>query len=320
VNMPGRSGLDLLKIIRNEERTRYWPVLMLTGNGDVGTKRSALELGATDFLNKPFDFVELTARLQNAIALKGFQDEIRRQNEILEQRVADRTLALEQSRRDIIFRLAKAAETRDSDTGNHIVRVGVVAQLLAEAVGLSAAAQQEILLTAPLHDVGKIGIGDEILRKPGPLTPEERAKMQEHCRIGAEILTEDLGEFLRKLGDVEDSNSGGNDLLQAAAKIALFHHERWDGTGYPHGVKGEQIPVEARIVAVADVYDALRSKRPYKSDFDPGKTLRIIQEGAGSQFDPRIVEVFESIYPRIEATLANLRDEETLEERAERAA
>lgn len=307
VNMPVKSGLDLLREMRASEKTKYLPILMLTGNGDVNTKRDALELGATDFLNKPFDFVELTARLQNAIALKGFQDEIRNQNTLLEQRIADRTVELEMSRRDIIIRLAKAAETRDSDTGNHIIRVGLVAQMLAEALGFDKAFQEKILLTAPLHDVGKIGIGDDILQKEGPLSIEERSRMQEHCRIGAEILTEDIGPVFQRLCEIEPT-SQANELLVMAARIALCHHEWWDGMGYPRGLKGEETPIEARIVSVADVYDALRSKRPYKFDFSSAETLRILQFGAGTQFDPRVVEKFTEIFDQVETALNELRD------------
>jgi response regulator RpfG family c-di-GMP phosphodiesterase len=316
VTMPGKTGLDLLRFVRNQPSTRYLPVLMLTGNGDIGTKREALSLGATDFLNKPFDFVELTARLQNAIALKKFQDEIRTQNEFLEERVRDRTEELEQSRKDIIFRLAKAAEARDTDTGNHIVRVGLASQLLAKALGLDEATQERMLLTSPLHDVGKIGIEDHILRKPGSLSDDERRRMQEHCRIGAEILTEDLRGFLQRLGE-NTGDSGENDLLKVAARIALCHHERWDGTGYPNGLRGEEIPIEARIVAVTDVYDALRTKRPYKDEFDSNKALQIMLEGAGTHFDPHVIGTFASIYAEVESALESLRrGDEPLEQAA----
>lgn len=306
VTMPGKSGLELLQSVRSQESTRFLPFLMLTGNGDVGTKREALALGATDFLSKPVDFVELSARLQNAISLKRFQDEIRNQNELLEERVKNRTEALERSRKDIIFRLARAADARDTETGNHIVRVGLASQMLAKALGLDDAVCERLLLTAPLHDVGKIGIEDDILRKPGALTPEERARMQDHCRIGANILTEDLGQFLKKLGGAPGESSD-NELLHFAATIALCHHEKWDGTGYPAGLKGDQIPLEARIVAVADVYDALRSKRPYKDEFNSTRALEILLEGAGTHFDPVIIGTFASIYGEVEAAMELLR-------------
>jgi putative two-component system response regulator len=314
VNMPGENGLDLLRRVRNGEETRFLPVLMLTGNGDVNTKREALELGATDFLNKPFDFVELTARLQNAIAIKSFQDEIRTQNALLEKRVADRTVELEKSRRDIILRLAKAADTRDADTGNHIVRVGIVAHFLAVKLGFDAAFLRNILVTAPLHDVGKIGVTDNILRKAGPLSTTERRTMQDHCRIGADILTEDLGPVFKHFEGAESANE--NVLLQMAARIALRHHERWDGTGYPDGIAGEDIPVEARIVSVADVYDALRSRRPYKSDLCAVDTRRIVLEGSGTQFDPQIVAAFDEHFDAIEESVAHLRLEDEFEDAA----
>jgi len=309
MNMPGKTGLDLLTAMRAEERTHFTPFLMLTGNGDSNLKRAVLEAGANDFLNKPFDFVELQTRLRNVIALKAFQDEIRDQNILLEHRVQSRTAALESSRREIILRLAKAAETRDTDTGNHIARVGLAAQLIAKYLGFDEAAQERILLTSPLHDVGKIGISDDILRKPGPLTPEERSKMQEHCRIGFEILTQNLQPMFKVFGALEDSSQDRNDLLEAAAKIARYHHERWDGTGYPDGVAGEDIPIEARIVAVADVYDALRSHRNYKRAFNPAETLAMIQEGSGTQFDPIVVDALVANYETIEAAVQGLREE-----------
>lgn len=303
INMPGRSGLELLRLVRSSERTQFLPVLMLTGKNDVKAKRTALELGATDFLNKPFDFAELTARVQNAVALKGFQDEIRRQNEILEQMVAARTQALEISRRDIIFRFAKVAETRDTDTGDHIIRVGLISKLIARQMGLDEKIQEKLLLTAPLHDVGKIGISDDILRKPGALTSEQRHAMEDHCKIGAQILSEAMGMFLEKLGTGSESPEQENDLLNYAARIALCHHERWDGTGYPNGLHGEEIPVEARIVAVADVYDALRSERPYKRAFNVQQSIGILKESSGAHFDPKVVGAFLEIVPEIEPML-----------------
>jgi response regulator RpfG family c-di-GMP phosphodiesterase len=309
VNMPGKNGLDLLRVLRSSDASKFLPVLMLTGNGDVSTKRDALELGATDFLNKPFDFIELTARLQNAIAMKGFQDEIRAHNAILEKKVTARTVELERSRRDIILRLAKAAETRDVDTGNHIVRVGVVAQMLAEALGFDQAFQKKILLTAPLHDVGKIGVSDGILQKNGPLSSEERLKMQEHCQIGADILTEDLGPVFRHFDEPDDPGHE-NELLRMAARIAQCHHERWDGAGYPDGLIGEAIPIEGRIVAVADVYDALRSRRVYKPKFGPAETLQLIVDGAGTQFDPVVVAKFAELFEEIESAVENLREKD----------
>ncbi len=308
INMPGQNGLQLLHMLKSSEETKMIPVLMLTGNSDQDVKRQALTIGATDFLNKPFDFVELIARLQNAISLKEFQDEIRRQNALLEERIADRTRELEVSRKDIIIRLAKAAETRDMNTGHHIVRVGIISQLISDRMGYPAKFGEQMLLTAPLHDVGKIAISDNILRKPGPLNENERSAMQEHCAVGADILTEDLTSIFDRMGVAWIDEPTKNNLLEVAAQIAMYHHEHWDGSGYPKGLAGEEIPLEARIVAVADVYDALRSTRPYKRGFEPAVALKVICESAGRQFDPRVVEAFEAIHAEVEERLLPLRE------------
>lgn len=297
INMPGRSGIELLKYVRDSELHLHTPVLMLTGNCDADVKRQALELGATDFLQKPCDSVELTARLQNVIALKHFQDEIRAQNEALEELVRRRTRELEQSRRNIIICLAKAAETRDTDTGHHITRVALYSQILAKQLGLNPSQQEVIMLASPLHDVGKIGIADDILRKPGPLTPEEREEMQRHCHIGAEILRAELLPTFRSISEIRyDAGivDSSNELLETASRIALAHHEWYDGSGYPSGLSGELIPQEARIVSICDVYDALRSARPYKNSMSVEQTLAIIDKGSGTQFDPVMVEALRS--------------------------
>jgi putative two-component system response regulator len=311
INMPGKNGLSLLEKIKNSEEHKYTPVLMLTGNGDGNVKRRALDLGAADFLQKPCDPVEMLARLQNVIALKTFQDEIRRQNAHLEEVVRCRTQELEASRREIIFCLAKAAETRDSDTGNHIVRVALYSRLLAEALNLDVKTQEAILLASPLHDVGKIGIEDQILRKPGPLTMEERAEMQRHCQIGANILKAELEPTFAALAKLDGRTaltSSTNELLELAGRIALFHHERWDGTGYPLGLKGDEIPLEARIVSVCDVFDALRASRPYKDPMSMDITIEVIQKQSGLQFDPAIVDAFLSRVDEFEEIRRNLDD------------
>lgn len=308
LNMPGLNGIEFLTILRGDSRYEFLPFLMLTGNGELSAKRTALEAGATDFLNKPCDFAELTARLRNAISLKDFQDTIRLQNDHLAQRIIERTQELEESRRDVVYLLAKAAETRDSDTGLHILRVGLFAKILAGALGLSSEAQERIFLASTLHDVGKIGISDEILRKPGPLSPEERATMEKHCEIGAQILSDDFQTTFRFLSKSAGTAPRENDLLLAASSIALHHHERWDGSGYPHGLSGEEIPMEARIVAVADVYDALRSCRPYKDAFTAEQALEMIVQNKGSHFDPRVVDATVENFGLFEETLAQFSD------------
>lgn len=308
LDMPHKSGLDFLKLLRADESLRYTPFLMLTGNGDSTVKKAVLEAGATDFLNKPIDFVELQVRLTNVLALQEFQDEMRVQNVILDRIVRIRTAALDFSRREIIYRLAKAAEARDTDTGNHILRVALAARLLAKHLGFDDVTQEYILLTSPLHDVGKIGISDAILRKAGPLTDAETAQMKMHCEIGADILTESIEPLLHFFG-AQGSETHSNVLLEMAARIALHHHEHWDGTGYPQGLAGEDIPIEARIVAVADVYDALRSERCYKPSMGEDDSLRMIREASGTHFDPRIVEVLAEHFDEIEQVCSALRDQ-----------
>lgn len=319
INMPGKNGLDLLERIKTSEEHKYTPVLMLTGNGDASIKKQALELGAADFLQKPCDPIEMTARLRNIIALKTFQDEIRRQNTQLEEVVRTRTQELEASRREIIFCLAKAAETRDSDTGNHIVRVALYARLLAEALNLDVKIQESVLLASPLHDVGKIGIEDQILRKPGPLTEKEREEMQRHCQIGADILRAELQPTFAALAELDGrtaATSATNELLELAGRIALFHHERWDGTGYPFKLTGEEIPLEARIVSVCDVFDALRASRAYKDAMPLDEAIEVIRSQRGLQFDPAIVDTFLARIDEFEAIRQSLADEQEYQAKA----
>ena len=290
LNMPGKSGADLLAMVRADESTHMLPFILLTGNNEARKRMECLEGGATDFLNKPCDFAELVVRLKNALTLKDFQDEVRRQNEILEQRVRARTVELESSRREVIFRLARAAELRDSITGHHILRVGLLSKLLALELGYDERFQEELLLASTLHDIGKLGIPDSILLKPERLNKEEFEVMQRHCQIGANLLRSDLYSTFQLLTN-EDAHN--NDLLTLAADIALSHHEKWDGSGYPNGKKGEDIPLTGRIVAVADVFDALCSRRPYKQSMGFDEAFSIIFSGAGAHFDPRIVEAME---------------------------
>ncbi len=307
-NMPGKTGLVLLTLLRAGERHAHTPFIMLTGNSEAQLRRDALEAGANDFLSKPCDDVELVVRLRNILTLKEFHDQIIHQNEILEQRVRERTRDLERSQTDIVLRLAKAAEARDSDTGHHIIRVGIYSMLLSKALALPEAFQRQIMLTSPLHDVGKIGISDAILRKEGALTDEERAIMQRHCEIGAEILSEQLLTTFSLIAQADECSEFSNRLLHMAANIARHHHERWDGAGYPGGLQGEHIPIEARIVSVADVFDALRSERPYKHALSLEETMDAIRKGSGSQFDPQIVEALESIVDEFERVRIELAD------------
>jgi response regulator RpfG family c-di-GMP phosphodiesterase len=306
MNMPGKTGLDLLKLIRESDSFRTLPFFMLTGNSEPLIRRVSLETGATEYLAKPCDFKELTARLRNAFVLKDLQDEIKAEKSELEVRLADRSRALERAQREMLFRLAKAAEARDVEVGNHIARVGVFSRLLAQEYGLDEAQQRRILLTSPLHDLGKIGIPDSILRKPGPLDADERRLMETHTTIGSQILAGELPRVLTSLdGDEPPQNY---EFIGSAARIALSHHERWDGKGYPNGIAGDEIPIEARIVSVADVYDALRHARPYKGAFSLEKTMQIMTEGSGTQFDPKVMNAMVRRIDDLESMLEFMSD------------
>jgi response regulator RpfG family c-di-GMP phosphodiesterase len=300
ITMPEKSGLHLLKSLRAGELTRNIPVVMLTGNAEAGLKRRALDLGATDLLNKPVTAEDLIARLRSVVRLKAYQDELARYNELLEEKVRERTRELEQSRRDLLWRLAKAGEFRDEETGDHVIRVACYTRLLAQELGLDPETTRTLFLTSPLHDIGKIGVPDAILLKAGPLTEGERATMQEHCEIGAAILLQQpkgIRAFLHLTSEIElpPDSVDPDHLRKMAAEIAMNHHERWDGTGYPNNLSGDNIPLSGRIVALADVYDALRSQRPYKRAFTIEETLEIIKQSAGSHFDPQVFDAFTRI-------------------------
>lgn len=297
VNMPLKTGLDLLAILRERPTTQYVPIIILTGNAESDLKRRALDLGATDLLNKPVGQEDLVARLRSVLRLKAYQDQILHQNEFLEQRVAERTADLERARRDIIWRLAKAGEYRDEETGDHVIRVACCSRALSAELGLPKQDIQSIFLTSPLHDLGKIGIPDRILLKNGALTEDERAIMEKHCEIGASILKAQPKRIAAFLDDSADYANDGHthdvdSLREMAIRIILTHHEKFDGSGYPNRIKGDDIPVCGQIVAVADVYDALRSERPYKRAYTVEETLEHMRHGRGSHFGPEVYDAF----------------------------
>jgi putative two-component system response regulator len=286
--MPGKDGFALLVELSQSDQTDSIPVIMVTGIGERSLKRRALKMGATDLLNKPVDLEDLIARITNVLRIKSYQDELKQLNETFEKKAKDRTVALEDYRQDVIWRLAKAGEYRDKGTGNHVVRVGHYSRTLAKALDLSIDEVKTIFLTSALHDIGKIAIPDAILLKPGRLTSEERKVMQTHCEIGAQILQDCTG------GSKTLGRSGvDNPLLKAAGQIALSHHEWWDGSGYPSGLAVENIPLESRIVSIADAYDALSTERPYKSAYKQDKVLEIMRAEVGAHFDPEVFEAFE---------------------------
>ncbi|HEX3656532.1 MAG TPA: HD domain-containing phosphohydrolase [Pirellulales bacterium] len=295
--MPQITGLEILRLLRTDPGTRHLPVLILTASTEAETRRSALELGATDFLAKPVDPLELVPRVRNALTTKDFQDRLARHAEDLEQIVCRRTAELEASRKEVIHCLARAAEYRDDITGRHVIRVGRFAGIIARALGFRPADAEALELAAQLHDVGKIGIPDAILHEPGKLDPEMFAVMQRHCAFGNRILaplTEVDSMRLRQHADLGASllNISSSPIISLAARIAQTHHERWDGTGYPLGLAGNDIPLEGRITAVADVFDALSSARPYKPPIPREKCFAILTEGRGTHFDPTVLDAF----------------------------
>jgi putative two-component system response regulator len=275
LNMPYYDGYAVLEELRaGAQPGEYLPVLVLTSDTTAQAKQRALRLGATDFLTKPFDQVEVVLRIANLLQTRSLHLRLQRNNELLERRVIQRTAELEEARLEILHRLATAAEFRDDETHQHTLRVGDVAGLLGIALGLSNADAEVLRQAAPLHDLGKIGISDEILLKPGSLTTEEFTEIKRHTEIGARILA-----------------GSRYAILQMGEIIARTHHERWDGSGYI-GLRGDAIPVASRIVAVADVFDALINVRPYKGAWPRHDAVRYMRDGSATQFDPMVVTVF----------------------------
>lgn len=291
------SGLDILQRVVSDPELRTTPMIMVTATDDESIRSCALDLGATELLTKPLRATSLLPRVRNSLLLKHNMDRMRNYSRELESRVEERTAELTLSRLELIHCLAKLSEYRDNETGHHVVRVGRYAGLLARSLGLPSSMCELIEHAAPLHDIGKIGISDEILHKPGKLTPEEFELMQRHVGLGKKVfqpLPVYESQQLRShtlLGEMM-VNVGSSPLLRMAAEIALTHHERWDGTGYPIGLKGEEIPLSGRIVAVADVFDALSSKRVYKPAFPIERCLQILQEESGTHFDPAVIDAF----------------------------
>jgi len=311
VRMPGLSGLELLQRMQSHEQTRDVPVVMITGLGDHGLKQQALSLGAADLLNKPVDSGQLVARLTNVLRLKEHLDQLKRSREELEQTVHQQALELNRSRLELVCRLARAAEARDEETGNHVVRVGCFSQAIARSLGCDEEFAGRLLLAAPLHDIGKLGIPDRILQKCGPLSPGERAVMEQHCVIGERILREQ-SLMLSLIGPAPASERLFEDardpVLEMAAGVALMHHEKWDGTGYPLNLAGCRIPLAARIVAVADVFDALTSHRPYRHAWSEERALEHMRAEAGGHFDPEVLAAFFAALSEIQAIRRKLEE------------
>jgi len=274
--MPEMSGFEVMERLgRIIPDGSFVPILVLTADITPEAKRKALAGEATDFLTKPLDHTEVLLRIRNLLATRNLHLQLRDQNRTLDDKVRERTAELAQAQVEILTRLAQAAEFRDDDTGQHTQRVGHTSAMLAHQLGLPDDQVQLIHQAAPLHDVGKIGISDLILLKPGKLTNEEFTTIKTHAVIGARLLS-----------------GGHSELVQMAEHIASTHHERWDGRGYPHGLAGDSIPIEGRIVAVIDVFDALTHERPYKKAWPVAEAVAEIARQSGQQFDPAVVEVF----------------------------
>jgi len=316
IYMPEVSGMDILRVVGLDPALQHIPVLVLTAATDPKIRKQALDLGASDFLSKPVDPNELLPRVRNAIILKQHFDLVSGETARLEQQVERRTRQLEATRQQLILSLARAAEHRDNDTGNHVLRVGRYTAIIAEGMGYPKKCLPMLEQAAQLHDVGKIGIPDSILFKPGKLEPAEYDLMKKHCALGKQII-EPISEkdwavlktHTRRGESLMHVRS--SPLLMLAARIAQTHHEKWDGSGYPLGLSGEDIPLEGRIVAVADVYDALSSARPYKEAFPREKCFDILQGGRGKHFDPQVLDAFFAQAEHIVDTQMQLMDEES---------
>ena len=276
LHMPGLDGFEVLERLAGlVDEDDFVPIVMLTADAAQHSRERALGLGADDFLTKPFDVTEVLLRVRNLLRTRRLHDRVRRHRELLEQEVRERTADLADARLELLLRLGLASEYRDDDTHQHTCRVGANTARLADAVGL--APEQAVLLgqAAPLHDIGKIGVSDRTLLKPGPLSAEEREQMRVHTTIGGRILA-----------------GSGSDVLILGEEIARTHHEHFDGSGYPLGLRGDEIPLSGRLVAVVDVFDALTHRRPYKSAWPVAAAVDELQRQRGRQFDGDLVDAF----------------------------
>lgn len=289
VMMPGMDGFEVTRRVRQDDKNRLLPIILVTALRETEDRVKGIEAGCDDFLSKPVDKMELLARVRSLLKVKAYNDLMSNYQKELESEVTRRTEELKHAFErikaaslDTIYRLSMASEYKDENTGAHIKRMSRYCAAIARRMGLEESTIETILYAAPMHDLGKIGIPDLILVKPAKLDPVEWEIMKLHTVIGANILKGSDAEFIR-LGEI----------------IARCHHEKWDGSGYPGGLKGTEIPIAGRIAAIADVFDALTSKRPYKESFSVEKSLTIIMEGRGSHFDPDVVDAFLAIQDEI---------------------
>lgn len=290
--MPGMDGIEFSRQFRAIEGCEDIPVVMVTANHEAGVRHEALASGVSDFLNKPLDNAEFLARAKNMLALRNSHKQLSNRAFQLAEEVRKATQQIIEREQETIFCLSRAAEYRDPETGAHIQRMSHYSRLIARRMGLPEERQQLLLEAAPMHDIGKVGTPDLILLKPGKLTSEEFLVMKRHSVIGFEVL-----------------NASKSPLLKVAAEIAHTHHEKFDGSGYPRGLSGEDIPLFGRIVAVADVFDALTSTRPYKSAWEVDAARQLLIDGKGTHFDPLCVEAFLAVWNEVMAIKARFADE-----------
>lgn len=270
IMMPGMDGYAVCHALKSDPRYAHIPIIFVTAMSDAQDETRGFEVGAVDYITKPISAPVVLARVKTHLALHN-------QQLALEQEVRERTEELHETRLQIIQRLGRAAEYKDNETGRHVIRMSHYARIMALKAGVPDDEADLIFNAMPMHDIGKIGIPDRIILKPGPLNDEEWALMRQHPQIGADIIGENT-----------------HPLMQYARSIALTHHEKWDGSGYPNGLVGEQIPFVGRLAVLADVYDALTSKRPYKEAWSVEKASQIIHEGAGKHFDPNLMAIFDA--------------------------
>ena len=293
--MPGMDGFQVTDMLRASDRTQAIPIIMVTVLDDHQSRLRALQAGVQEFISKPIDRAELSLRVRNVLMLRDYGKLLAEQNQILERRVEERSRQVVESYRETITTLCRAAGYKDQETGSHIRRISYYTEDMAHSLGMKPEFCETIRYASPMHDVGKIGIPDEILRKPGALSEGEWKIMQTHTSLGAELI-----------------GSGDSPYLRMGAEIALNHHERWDGSGYPAGLKGQDIPISARIMNVCDQYDALRSARPYKQPLSHRAAFEIITVGNDrtkpAHFDPDVLEAFKRSATRFREIFETIED------------
>lgn len=290
--MPDLNGVEFIQAVRTHHRTDIVPILMVTAAHEKEVRYESLRAGANDFLTKPIDRHEFDPRVRTMLTLRESQKRMRSWNDDLQQAVLRQTADIVARERETITRLARAAEYRDPETGAHILRMAHYSRLIAQRLGVSEELCDRLLSAAPMHDVGKVGTPDHILLKPGRLTDEEMVIMRRHASIGHDIL-----------------KGSSSPMIQLAAEIALTHHEKFDGSGYPEGLAGEAIPLMGRIVAVADVFDALTSARPYKPAWEIDRAVAFMKEQRGAHFDPACVDAFFTEWDEVLAIRNRFRDD-----------